>query len=267
MLSRLVLLAAVLVLALPGAKAADIVVWWDKPWYAEEEEALGEVVAALEQETGKQVEVAFYPVEELPTNIVAALDAGQPPDLAYGLDILFRIRQWAFEDRLVDLSDAVGTFSNLFDPDALASVTLVNDRTGRRALYGLPIGRSTVHIHVWKSLLGRAGFTLDDIPREWGAFWSFWCDQVQPAVRKATGRDDIWGVGLNMPSLVAEPRFFFSQFSSAYGADYVSADGRLVIDEPELRKGLVTAVDPICGDLPQGLHAAGFGSMGLHRQQ
>jgi multiple sugar transport system substrate-binding protein len=46
-----------------------------------------------------------------------------------------------------------------------------------------------------------------------------------------------------MSLLVAEPRFFFSQFSSAYGADYVSADGRLVIDEPEIRKGLVTAVD------------------------
>jgi hypothetical protein len=51
--------------------------------------------------------------------------------LAYGLDILFRIPQWAFEDRLVDLSDAVGTFSNLFDADALAS------KTGQRALYGL----------------------------------------------------------------------------------------------------------------------------------
>jgi multiple sugar transport system substrate-binding protein len=158
-------------------------------------------------------------------------------------DLVFRIPQWAFEDRLVDLSDAVGTFSNLFDADALASVTLVNDTTGRRALYGLPIGRSTVHIHVWKSLLDRGGFTLDDIPREWEAFWSFWCDQLQPAVRKATGRDDIWGVGLNMSALVAEPWFFFSQFRSAYGADYVTPDGRLVIDEPEIRQGLVTAID------------------------
>ena len=27
-----------------------------------------------------------------------------------------------------------------------------------------------------------AGFTLEDIPKDWVAFWSFWCDQVQPAV-------------------------------------------------------------------------------------
>ena len=59
-------------------------------------------------------------------------------------------------------------------------------------------GSSTNHVHVWKSLLERAGFTLADIPKEWEPFWSFWCDKVQPAVRKATGRDDIYGVGLAM---------------------------------------------------------------------
>ena len=63
------------------------------------------------------------------------------------------------------------------------------------------MGRITNHVHVWKSLLERAGLTLADIPKEWEPFWSFWCDKVQPAVRKATGRDDIWGVGLPMSGL------------------------------------------------------------------
>ena len=60
------------------------------------------------------------------------------------------------------------------------------------------MGFATNHVHVWRNLLEQAGFTLDDIPKQWEAFWSFWCDQVQPAVRKATGRDDIYGVGLAM---------------------------------------------------------------------
>jgi hypothetical protein len=34
-------------------------------------------------------------------------------------------------------------------------------------------------------LLERAGFTLADIPKQWEPFWSFWCDQVQPAVRQS----------------------------------------------------------------------------------
>ena len=70
-------------------------------------------------------------------------------------------------------------------------------------IYALPIGFSTYNVHVWRSLLEQAGFTLADIPKQWEAFWSFWCDRVQPAVRRARGRDDIWGVGLPMSRLGA----------------------------------------------------------------
>jgi hypothetical protein len=70
--------------------------------------------------------------------------------------------------------------------------TLLNGTTGRRGLYALPMARSAIYVHVWKSLLERAGFSLDDIPKDWEAFWSFWCDEVQPAVRRALGREDIW---------------------------------------------------------------------------
>ena len=71
------------------------------------------------------------------------------------------------------------------------SATLFDATTGQRALYALPMGFETNHVHVWRNLLEQAGFTLDDIPKQWEAFWAFWCDRVQPAVRQATGRDDI----------------------------------------------------------------------------
>ena len=35
----------------------------------------------------------------------------------------------------------------------------------------------------------------------------------------------------------------FGQFMTAYGADYVTPEGRLVIDEPEIRQALVKAID------------------------
>ena len=76
-----------------------------------------------------------------------------------------------------------------------------------------------------------------------GAFWSFWCDQVQPAVRQATGRDDIWGVGLTMSAEAADTENEFVQFMAAYEADYVTPDGRLVIDDPEVRRRLIKAID------------------------
>ena len=152
MLSRFVLLAPALVLAPLGANAADLVVWWEKGLYAQEDEAVAETIAAFEQGTGKQVELTYFPLPELPDRVEAALEAGRPPDFAFGLLLYSHVAQWAFDDRLVDLSDAIGHFSDLFDSDALDRAMPLNARTGQRALYGLPIGRSSDHIFVWRSL-------------------------------------------------------------------------------------------------------------------
>ena len=243
MYAHAVLVTLALILAPLGARAADLVVWWEEGYYAQEDEAVREIIAAFEEESGKQVELALHPLDEHPDKIEAALAAGQPPDLAFGLNMVDFIPGWALNDRLVDLTGAVGHFADLFDPLALWWFELVNEKAGQTALYALPMGRVTNHVHVWKSLLEQAGFTLADIPKGWDAFWSFWCDQVQPAVRRVTGRDDIWGVGLHMSGEPAEAQVEFFQFLAAYDADYVSRDGRLVIDDPEVRRRLIEAVD------------------------
>ena len=85
MRSRTAVLAAMLAMAPLGAQAADLVVWWDEGYYAQEHEAVEEIVAAFEQDTGKQVELVFHSESEHPKAIVAALEAGQPPDFAFGL--------------------------------------------------------------------------------------------------------------------------------------------------------------------------------------
>jgi hypothetical protein len=63
---------------------------------------------------------------------VAALQAGQPPDFAFSFRIGDYISQLAFDDWLVNLPDAVGHFSDLFDPDALASRVRAGGRRGDR---------------------------------------------------------------------------------------------------------------------------------------
>jgi multiple sugar transport system substrate-binding protein len=148
MLRVLALVVAASILAPGGAHAADLVVWWEKGYYAQEDDAVREIVAAFEQGSGKQVE------------LVLLSDAELPDKIAFSLWLPEYVAPWAFEDRLVDLTDAVGHFSDLFDPDALDQAVLLNAKTGRKALYGLPIGRSTNHLHVWKSLLEQAGFAL-----------------------------------------------------------------------------------------------------------
>jgi multiple sugar transport system substrate-binding protein len=197
--------AAALILTPLVARAADLVVWWEKGQYTQEDEAVREIIAAFQQKTGKQVELVLDVQEELLADLVAALQAGRPtPDFVYTVVDIPQSERWAYEGRLLDLSNAVGHFSDLFDRDALARSTLLNGSTGRRGLYLLPLGLASHHVHVWKSLLERAGFTLADIPKEWDAFWSFWCDRAQPAVREALGRDDIWGIGIPMSATSAD---------------------------------------------------------------
>ena len=103
-----IVLAAILLLTPLGTRAADLLIWWEKGYYAQEDDAIREIVAAFEQETGKQVELVLLSDAELPDKIVAALEAGQPPDFAFSLWLPEYVAPWAFEDRLVDLSDAIG---------------------------------------------------------------------------------------------------------------------------------------------------------------
>ena len=43
--------------------------WWEEGYYAQEDEAVREIIAAFEQETGKQVELVFYSQDELPEKL------------------------------------------------------------------------------------------------------------------------------------------------------------------------------------------------------
>ena len=175
---------------------------------------------------------------------MAALEAGQAPDFAFGFRVDTYTADWAFNDRLVDLSGVLGHYSDLFDPEALAWMRTAQPEDGAE---GALCAANGAHVQPHSRLeeppeAGR-GSPSQDIPREWDAFWSFWCDQVQPAVRQATGRDDIWGVGLPMSADAEDTCQQLEQFMGAYEADWVTPDGRLVIDDPQVRRRLVKALD------------------------
>src|SRR3954454_5525699 len=242
-LSRTLLVAAALVLAPFGARATDLVVWWEGGVFPKEDETVREIATAFERKTGRKVDLSIQPQENLLPATLAAVEDGNPPDFVFDIVVAHHIDQWAHEGRLADLADTLGPLTAQFDRDALDHATLLDATAGRRGLYALPMAHSQYHVHIWRSLLERAGLTLQDIPKEWEPFWAFWCDKVQPAVRKATGRDDIWGVGLDMAADAGnDTDSQFWQFVSAYEADYVTRDGRLVIDEPAVRTGLVRAL-------------------------
>jgi multiple sugar transport system substrate-binding protein len=239
---RTILLAAALTMAPLGARAADLVVWWDKARYPAEDQALAELVRAFEAKTRLKVEIVRQGDGAVPERIEAAIAQGRPPDFMFANDPTPSqglLERWAAEGRLVDLTDAVGGSADLFDEDALDLSTLTDGRTGRRGLLALPMARTTTHVHVWLSLLERAGLKREDIPTAWEPFWAFWCDKVQPAVRKALGRQDVWGVGLAMSAQISDTVGSLEQFVYAYTDAWPTPNGPSLLSDPAARAALI----------------------------
>ena len=84
MRSEAVILVATLVTAPLGARGADLVVSWEEGQYAEEDQAVTEVIAAFEQDSGKEMELVLGPQEQLWADLVATLGAGRrTPDFVF----------------------------------------------------------------------------------------------------------------------------------------------------------------------------------------
>jgi multiple sugar transport system substrate-binding protein len=243
MRGRTAVLGAMLAMAPLGASAADLVLWWDQGFYPEEDQAVRDMVAAYEQQTGEKVKLDLVPQWELGSRLEAALEAGSPPDLARGgAPCCLHVDRWAAAGWLSDLSDVVLPVKNRFFPGLLQYTFLPSLETGQPIPYSVPLGQFGFYIHVWTSLLTKAGLTLDDIPTAWDPFWAFWCQTVQPAVRTVLGRDDIWGIGLPMSADAPDTADGLEQFAIANSA-YLSSESPSSLDDPDFRHRLIKSVD------------------------
>src|SRR5262245_65444365 len=87
------LFAAVILTAFSAAAFAQetLVVYWTKGFYPQEDKALDDMVAKFEKKTGVKIELSRYSPQESVPKAVAALDAGTPPDVAYGEVFEFKV--------------------------------------------------------------------------------------------------------------------------------------------------------------------------------
>jgi multiple sugar transport system substrate-binding protein len=128
-----------------------------------------------------------------------------------------------------------------FEPAALSTTFLYNDTTKSRAYYAYPIKQQTMHIQYWKDMLAEAGFKESDIPSDWKGYWSFWCDKVQPAYRQKTGTRS-FGIGQPLGVDSSDSFFSFLTFMDAYNVKLVNDAGKLLVDDPAVRQGLINAL-------------------------
>jgi multiple sugar transport system substrate-binding protein len=236
-------LAAVLLFAfaLPAAAQETLVLYWSKGFYPQEDKALDDVVAKFQKKTGVKVELSRYAPQEMIPKTVAALDAGNPPDVVYGDVFDFQVAgKWAYEGRLEDLSDILTPMKAKFLPNTLETTFMHNDKAKKRAYYAFPVKRQTMHIQYWKDMLADSGFKESDIPKDWKGYFAFWCGKVQEGYRKKTGKR-VYSVGSPMGVDSSDSFYSFLTYADAYNVKLVNDDGKLNLGK-DTRAGLINAV-------------------------
>jgi multiple sugar transport system substrate-binding protein len=229
--------------AAPAMAQEKLTVWWGKGFYKAEDDALFAAIKKFEaKHKNVKVELSLYAPQEMIPKSVAALDAGNPPDVAYGDVYDFQVTaKWAHDGKLEDISSIIDPIRARFEPSALSTTFLYNNATQGRAYYAFPIKQQTMHIQYWKDMLAEAGFKESDIPKDWKGYWSFWCDKVQAGYRQKTGNR---GFATGFPTGVDSSDSFYSflTFMDAYNVKLVSDSGKLLVDDPAVRQGLINAL-------------------------
>ncbi len=227
----------------PALAQQKVTVWWEKGFYKAEDDALFAMIKKFEEKTKIKVDLSFYATQEIIPKSVAALEANNPPDVAFGNVFDFQATgKWAFEGKLEDITSVIDPIRNRFEPRALSTTFLLNGAEQKRAYYAFPVRQQTMHIQYWKDMLAEAGFKESDIPTTWKAYWDFWCDKVQPAYRQKSG-NRAFGTGFPMGVDSSDAFYSFLTFMDGYNVSLITETGKLLVDDPKTRAGLISAMN------------------------
>ncbi len=177
--------AAMLGQPAPAAAAGQtVVVWWNQGFYPAEDQAMKDVVAAWEKQSGNKVDLTFYNGSDLPAKIISAITTGEVPDLCYvdNGDFLL-LPQNVWNDKIVDVSDVVDTQKSEYNATALTAARLYDNATHKRSFFGVPLKQQALHYFVWRPLVEAAGYKVDDIPKTWDAYFELLRDRAKEAAR------------------------------------------------------------------------------------
>ncbi|HLO47514.1 MAG TPA: ABC transporter substrate-binding protein [Kamptonema sp.] len=217
-------------------------IWWNKGYYPEEDTAFQQIITEWEKKSPIKVKLSFITDANIIQKTDKALISNKLPDIffAHLTDINWSPK-WAWEGKLVDVSDVIEPIKNLYAPNAIESVYLYNNKVKKRSYYAVPIEQQTIHISYWRDLLKEIGTNDNEIPKDWDGFWNFW-KQAQEKLRQQ-GQKNIYALGLPMSPGASDTYFMFEQFLEAYHVKLLDEKGQLLVDTPATRQGIIKVLD------------------------
>ncbi len=248
-LSRREIIGASVGLAASGSLARPFIanaatttadVWWVQGFAQEEDVAFRKLVADYEKASSNTIDYSIIPYAPERQKIVSAITSGEVPDL-FTANPAEIVALYAWQGRLVDVADVIETQKTRYSETALLSAKCYNNESKTRGYYGVPYTGATLPNHIWRSLVEKAGYKIEDIPRTWDAHWDFFKD-VQKKLR-ASGVRNVYGLGFQVTANGVDPNNTFHYFLIAYGGkDIVTKDGQLHVDDPKVKEAVIKAL-------------------------
>ena len=206
-------LAAAATLARPyiaNAQAKTATVWWIQGFAHEEDIAFKKLVEDYQKTSGNKIDYTIIPYAPMRQKIVSAMTSGAVPDLFQNSPTEINAL-YAWDDKLVDVSDVIETQKKNYTEAALASAYSYNNVKKERGYYLVPYDQGGWINHVWSSLVKKAGYDMEDIPKRWDAYYNFFKD-VQKKLRDKGGNRRIYGIGFQVTTNGNDPNNFLQLY-------------------------------------------------------
>ena len=217
-------------------------IWWDKGYNPEEDEALQKLVRGWEQKTGNKVRINFYTLDKRSEKPQRYLQGGVAPDIFMSFKAESTLNPTlAWEGKLIDVADIIKPVREIYEPGALATAYYYNNAEQKQSYYAVPIHRAALHVYYWKDLVEKTGRTAADIPRDWDGFWQFWLDVA--ADLKTQHQQTIFPIGLPLSVEAGDTYQAFEHILEAYDVKLVDEEGNLLVDNPQVRQGIIRCLD------------------------
>jgi len=237
-------LAASATLARPyiaNAQAKTATVWQIQGFAHEEDVAFKKIVESYQKASGNKIDDTIIPYAPMRQKVVSAMTSGAVPDLIRNTPTETNAL-YSWDDKLADVSDVIETQKNIYTEAALASAYSYNSVKKERSYYLVPYQTTSLPNHVWKSLVEKAGYTMEDIPKTWDAYYNFFKD-VQKKLRDK-GQRRVYGLGFQVTTNGNDPNNVFNYFLAAYGgSNIVDKNGKLNVDDPQVKEAIIKAIE------------------------
>src|SRR6201981_1113835 len=225
-------------LANAAAKTAEV--WWTQGFAEEEDISFKKIVADYQKASGNTIEYSITPYAPQRQKIVAAIQTGVVPDV-FTNNPGEIIALYAWDDKLLDVSDVVEPQRSQYSETALHTAYCYNRVTNKRSFYGAPYTLAARPNHIWRPLVEKAGYSMEDLPKTWDAFYDFF-KGVQKKLR-AQGERKVYALGFQMNTTGNDCNALFDYFLIAYGGQgVVSKDGKLHLEDPQMREAVIKAL-------------------------